>query len=102
MNFALFGPALCLATTKSLLSLNQGAGELNLTPTKTFPQVKVVSDELLLRVGVVSDIQYCNIDDGFNFARTVQRRYRGSLAMVDKAVEFWKVRKVNIVFQVGF
>jgi hypothetical protein len=41
------------------------------------------------RMGVVADIQCCDIEDGFNYARTVQRRYRGALQMLDKAVGYW-------------
>jgi manganese-dependent ADP-ribose/CDP-alcohol diphosphatase len=49
----------------------------------------------------IADIQYANIDDGFNFGRTVQRHYRGSLAMLDAAVGFWSERKVGLVCQMG-
>mmetsp|Transcript_61912 Transcript_61912/g.116556 ORF Transcript_61912/g.116556 Transcript_61912/m.116556 type:complete len:443 (+) Transcript_61912:55-1383(+) len=55
----------------------------------------------LLRFGVVADIQYANVDDGFNFGGTQRRHHRGSLAMLDGAVGFWSERKVDLVCQMG-
>jgi hypothetical protein len=101
MNYGMLGPAFCLATTKSFLSLNQSFSEQERTPSQPTSKVGMITDKPLLRVGVVSDIQYCNIKNGTDYTRTVQRHYRGSLAMVDYAAQYWKVRNVDMVFQVG-
>jgi hypothetical protein len=50
------------------------------------------------RMGVVADIQCCDIDDGFNYARTVQRRYRGALQMLDRAVPFWNKKYKSLFY----
>mmetsp|Transcript_48008 Transcript_48008/g.109007 ORF Transcript_48008/g.109007 Transcript_48008/m.109007 type:complete len:359 (+) Transcript_48008:139-1215(+) len=55
----------------------------------------------ILRLGVIADIQHCNIPDGTNFAKTISRKYRGSLAMLDRATDYWNDQKVDLVLQLG-
>jgi hypothetical protein len=43
----------------------------------------------LLRFGVITDIQYCDIEDRFNASRTRSRAYRGALVCLQKAVSDW-------------
>lgn len=43
----------------------------------------------LLRFGVITDIQYCDIEDRFNASRTRSRAYRGALVCLQKAVLHW-------------
>ena len=42
------------------------------------------------------------LPNGFNFSRTVERFYRGSLAMLgDLAVPYWNAEKVSFIAQLG-
>ena len=43
----------------------------------------------LFSFGVIADVQYCDIDDAWNFTRTVKRRYRGALASLARAVDWY-------------
>ena len=43
----------------------------------------------LFRFGVISDIQYADIDEAMNFTQTERRDYRGTLAHTKRAVERW-------------
>ena len=40
--------------------------------------------------GLITDIQYADVDDGFNFDKTKMRYYRNSLNLAKQAVESWK------------
>lgn len=61
----------------------------------------VATQAPLARFGVIADIQYANLADGQNYAKTQTRRYRGALEMVDKAVAYWAAQKVGFVAQLG-
>ena len=39
--------------------------------------------------GVISDVQWADADDGFNYARTVRRCFRGALQTLRVAVSWW-------------
>lgn len=56
---------------------------------------------MLLTLGLIADIQYADIEDGFNFAGTQRRYYRRSLKLLKKAVEEWKENKVSFVIDLG-
>jgi manganese-dependent ADP-ribose/CDP-alcohol diphosphatase len=51
--------------------------------------------------GLIADIQYHDADDGFNFAKTVRRHYRGSLAMIPRACDYWNDRSIDFILQCG-
>lgn len=57
----------------------------------------------LFSFGVISDIQYADLDDGSNFARTRTRYYRSSLQLLRKALEHWSESAVppSFVLQLG-
>jgi manganese-dependent ADP-ribose/CDP-alcohol diphosphatase len=55
----------------------------------------------MFRFGVIADIQYCDIEDGYNYARTQKRHYRGSLEMISAATTYWRERNVKFVCQMG-
>lgn len=44
----------------------------------------------LFKFGVISDIQYANANDAWNFQQTKKRRYRNSLSVFRHAVETWR------------
>ncbi|KAK7918597.1 hypothetical protein WMY93_009881 [Mugilogobius chulae] len=48
-----------------------------------------MSEEPLFTFGVIADIQYADLDDGMNFARTRKRFYRNSLQLLRNARESW-------------
>lgn len=39
--------------------------------------------------GVIADVQWADIDDGYNYMKTVKRCYRGSFQTLCAAVEYW-------------
>lgn len=57
----------------------------------------------LFTFGVIADIQYADIDDGHNYARTRRRYYRSSLQLLRNARESWSEAAVRpeFVLQLG-
>ncbi|XP_046582828.1 manganese-dependent ADP-ribose/CDP-alcohol diphosphatase-like [Haliotis rubra] len=53
--------------------------------------------------GIITDIQYADIDDSYNFHGTRQRYYRNSLNLLKNAVNYWRdcQPKVDFVLQLG-
>lgn len=54
--------------------------------------------------GVIADVQYADVEDGYNFARTNRRYYRTALSMLDQAVKVWNnnpVKKPQFILQLG-
>ena len=39
--------------------------------------------------GVIADVQWADDEDGFNFMKTVARRYRGAFRTLTRAVDWW-------------
>ena len=46
--------------------------------------------EIVHRLGLIADIQYADIPNTWNFARTIQRFYRNSAVVVERALAWWK------------
>ena len=59
------------------------------------------NDSPLLVFGVLSDIQYADEEDCHNFDQTVLRHYRGTLPLLDQAVEQWNKEGTALVIQIG-
>lgn len=55
----------------------------------------------VLSMGIVADLQYANIDDGFNWDGSKKRYYRTGLSLVRKAMKDWKQNGVKFVLQLG-
>ncbi|XP_029978385.1 manganese-dependent ADP-ribose/CDP-alcohol diphosphatase-like [Sphaeramia orbicularis] len=57
----------------------------------------------LFTFGLIADIQYADIDDGFNYARTRRRYYRNSLQLLRNARESWSESAVKpeFILQLG-
>ncbi|XP_022597969.1 manganese-dependent ADP-ribose/CDP-alcohol diphosphatase [Seriola dumerili] len=57
----------------------------------------------LFTFGVIADIQYADIDDGFNYTRTRRRYYRSSLQLLRNAQESWSESAVKpeFILQLG-
>ncbi|XP_036382168.1 manganese-dependent ADP-ribose/CDP-alcohol diphosphatase isoform X1 [Megalops cyprinoides] len=57
----------------------------------------------LFTFGIIADIQYADIDDGFNFKRTRKRYYRNSLKLLRRANEKWRTEAVppSFILQLG-
>ncbi|KAJ8413750.1 hypothetical protein AAFF_G00082570 [Aldrovandia affinis] len=57
----------------------------------------------LFTFGVIADIQYADIEDGFNFKHTRKRYYRNSLRLLRRANEKWKSEAVQprFIIQLG-
>lgn len=57
----------------------------------------------LFTFGVIADIQYADIDDGYNYSHTRKRYYRSSLQLLRNAQESWSesVVKPEFILQLG-
>ncbi|KAM9336581.1 manganese-dependent ADP-ribose/CDP-alcohol diphosphatase [Symphorus nematophorus] len=57
----------------------------------------------LFTFGVIADIQYADIDDGYNYTRTRRRYYRSSLQLLRNAQESWSESAVrpDFILQLG-
>ena len=47
----------------------------------------------LFSFGVIADVQWLDAEDGYNYARTVKRCYRGALDVLGLAVDWWCARQ---------
>merc|ERR1740123_2184433 len=56
---------------------------------------KKAHDEPLFCVGMIADVQYADADDGFNFSKTVRRRFRPSLKILNNAIAAWNAKDSN-------
>lgn len=52
-------------------------------------------------IGVISDVQYADIDNANNYANTVVRRYRQSLSILETAAICYGARKVSCAVMLG-
>lgn len=57
----------------------------------------------LFTFGVIADIQYADIDDGYNYSQTRKRYYRSSLQLLRNAQESWSESAVKpeFILQLG-
>ncbi|MGH0134505.1 UNVERIFIED_CONTAM: hypothetical protein FKN15_056930 [Acipenser sinensis] len=57
----------------------------------------------LFTFGVIADIQYADIEDGFNFLQTRKRYYRNSISLLNSATETWNAEPVqpSFILQLG-
>ncbi|XP_017271595.1 manganese-dependent ADP-ribose/CDP-alcohol diphosphatase [Kryptolebias marmoratus] len=57
----------------------------------------------LFTFGVIADIQYADIDDGYNYTRTTRRYYRTGLQQLKKAQRSWSESdpKPDFILQLG-
>lgn len=71
---------------------------------KTTPTMDDCAQERpLFTFGVIADIQYANIDDGYNYSRSRRRYYRSSLQLLRNAQESWSESAVKpeFILQLG-
>lgn len=60
-----------------------------------------VGDELLFKFGVISDVQFADVDDMTNYEGTTMRYYRNSVNLLQQAVQNWMKDEANFVLQLG-
>ena len=69
------------------------------TTTNTMASEQEIKDkeneEILFSCGMIADVQYGDADDGFNFTKTRQRRFRPALKIVKNAVKIWNGNDKN-------
>ena len=51
------------------------------------------SQSPLFSFGVIADVQWADAEDGYNYDRTVVRRYRGAFRTLERAVDWWNSLK---------
>ncbi|KAM3843412.1 manganese-dependent ADP-ribose/CDP-alcohol diphosphatase isoform 1-T1 [Vipera latastei] len=59
------------------------------------------TSEALFSFGIVADIQYADIEDGYDFLGFNRRYYKHSLCCLQKAIEDWNRTEVQFVIQLG-
>jgi len=55
----------------------------------------------LFSFGVISDVQFADIDDDFDFHHTKKRRYRSGIGVLEEAVLLWNRQQVAFAMQLG-
>lgn len=58
-------------------------------------------DAPLFSFGLVTDVQYADVDDAPNFDKTVVRHYRNALEILKNGITEWKKRDLAFVVQLG-
>eukprot|EP01130_Rhizamoeba_saxonica_P017123 TRINITY_DN8166_c0_g1_i2.p1 TRINITY_DN8166_c0_g1~~TRINITY_DN8166_c0_g1_i2.p1 ORF type:complete len:306 (-),score=53.95 TRINITY_DN8166_c0_g1_i2:24-941(-) len=56
---------------------------------------------MLFQFGIIADIQYADREDGWNFDKTVTRRYRNTLNILKEARNYWEEQSISTVIQLG-
>jgi len=64
-------------------------GAHSLRPSRSRAAFSAQAPSSLFSFGVIADVQWADLDDGFNFARTTRRCYRGALTQLGAAVDWW-------------
>ncbi|KAM8837541.1 manganese-dependent ADP-ribose/CDP-alcohol diphosphatase [Spinachia spinachia] len=66
-------------------------------------RISTMDETPLFTFGVIADIQYADIDDGYNFSRTRRRYYRSSLQLLTNARRSWSESAVKpeFILQLG-
>lgn len=59
------------------------------------------TSEALFSFGIIADIQYADIEDGYDFLGFNRRYYKRSLSCLQKAIEDWNRTEVQFVIQLG-
>lgn len=59
------------------------------------------AEQPLFTLGLIADVQFADVEDGYNYARTVRRAFRGALVQLGRAVDWWNALDVSAVAQLG-
>ena len=51
--------------------------------------------------GVIADVQWADVPDGFNYDRTIRRCYRGALDQLKDAVHWWGAQQLHFIANLG-
>ena len=59
------------------------------------------AEKPLFTLGLIADVQFADVEDGYNYARTVRRAFRGALVQLGRAVSWWNALDIVAVAQLG-
>ena len=59
------------------------------------------AEKAVFTLGLIADVQFADVDDGWNYARTVRRAFRGALVQLGRAVNWWNALDIVAVAQLG-
>eukprot|EP00966_Prymnesium_polylepis_P310339 7170082-Prymnesium_polylepis.1 len=62
---------------------------------------RAAAEPAVFSLGLISDVQWADADDGWNFARTTRRCFRGALIQLTRAVDWWRDQELVAVAQLG-
>jgi manganese-dependent ADP-ribose/CDP-alcohol diphosphatase len=62
------------------------------------PPARASAAAPLFTFGIIADVQWMDADDGYNYARTVKRCYRGALQVLSLAVDWWSAHSDRPMF----
>ena len=80
--------ALCGGSMLHLSSLPSQRSSA-LPAQRTPAALACASEKPAFSFGVIADVQWADDEDGFNYDRSVARRYRGAFRTLERAVEWW-------------
>ena len=60
-----------------------------------------ISEEPLMTIGVIADVQHADIENNYNYHKTYMRFYRHAIEKFKEAVKVWNESKVDFSIQLG-
>ena len=94
--------ALALSMPSSIICMAAGSSP---TPRPSTMASKIISatQQPLFSFGVIADVQWADTEDGYNFDKTVARKYRGAFRNLIRAVDWWNglPEPPNFIAQLG-
>ena len=78
-------PTLAAFTARALI----GNLCMSSAPPPSSLQRSAPSQKPLFTFGVIADVQWADTEDGWNYVKTVSRKYRGAFRTLQRAVTWW-------------
>ncbi|KAJ0411090.1 hypothetical protein ATCC90586_008065 [Pythium insidiosum] len=61
----------------------------------------IPSSPPLLSFGLLTDVQYADVEDGWNYAHTTQRFYRNAFVLMERAIDDWLSKPLSFAVNLG-
>ncbi|XP_014768233.1 manganese-dependent ADP-ribose/CDP-alcohol diphosphatase isoform X2 [Octopus bimaculoides] len=84
-------------------SENKQETEFNTQECSILYSAKLLPNMVLLSFGIITDIQYADREDGYDFFKINKRHFRASLEQTSKAINYWmqSANEVSFILQLG-
>ena len=90
-----------LSISQGKMAVRRLSGDREKTGLEEYPGKIESVDKCLFKFGVISDVQYGDVDDILNFEGSTMRYHRNALKLLEEAVNFWKKSEPDFVLQLG-